>query len=88
MNFTRPISVVVGEGPPTVFDMANTGQRRLFLDGSPPLGGESPKATGLVLQRRLIGSWGRGEAAQPVLAVVHRLPLNFAFYSPILPSYF
>lgn len=26
MNFTRPISVVAGEGPPTVFDVVNTGK--------------------------------------------------------------
>lgn len=28
MNFTRPISVVAGEGPPTVFDVVNTGKNR------------------------------------------------------------
>ena len=30
MNFTRPISVVAGEGPPTVFDIVNTGQIFIF----------------------------------------------------------
>ncbi|EPB74386.1 hypothetical protein ANCCEY_06507 [Ancylostoma ceylanicum] len=76
MNLTRPISVVAGEKPPTVYDVVNTGQPtsgtgQLLRDARPPQSARS------VLERGFVAAPRGFDPVQAILAVVaHHLNMQ------------